>query len=99
MNNFEKIKLKKMANAIRALSIDAIEELSITLYPNPATSVIRIDSELRGESFYTVYNTLGKVVLTGDYTGMISIEELEQGNYFIELVDESNRYMSSFVKQ
>jgi len=81
------------------LSIDAIEELSITLYPNPATSVIRIDSELSGESFYTVYNTLGKVVLTGDYTGMISIEELEQGNYFIELVDESNRYRSSFVKQ
>jgi hypothetical protein len=81
------------------LSIDAIEELSITLYPNPATSVIRIDSELRGKSFYTVYNTLGKVVLSGDYTGMISIEELEQGNYFIELVDESNRYRSSFVKQ
>lgn len=80
------------------LSIDEAVLFQMSIYPNPATNEIRVDQNFEGETFYIVYNNLGEIVLTGNYTGSISIEHIRQGNYFIELTNESNTYRSSFVK-
>ena len=77
---------------------DVNDTEEVNLYPNPATNEIRIDFGFSTDASYIIYNTLGETVLTGIYTGVVSVEDLKQGTYFIELFDQSKSYKSRFIK-
>lgn len=70
----------------------------LMLYPNPATNEIKLTQDFTSQSNYTIYNTLGRVVLSGEYSGAISIDQLSNGSYFIELLNDTKIYRAAFVK-
>ena len=70
------------------INVEAIEQESIFVYPNPARDKINIKAagNLRG-SVYTIYDSTGRSVLTGKISTenyVIDIENLSDGNYFIK---------------
>ncbi len=71
----------------------------IGLYPNPATSVININSKLNG-SDYVVTDMTGKTVMQGKVAGNpIVVNALTTGMYVIVLKNSSNFYSVRFIKQ
>lgn len=70
---------------------------SITIYPNPAKSVLTIQSDEFIEKIQ-VYNLLGKVVLT-DSSTIISVEELNAGVYFLDIYSKKGKVTKRFVKE
>jgi len=80
------------------LSLSNLKKNELSFYPNPATSEIRFDCSLKGTVTYKIYNTIGVVLMSAKYNGSISIENLQQGNYFIELLNETTISKTSFVK-
>lgn len=94
------------------LDYTGTEELELTnkfeVYPNPASASINVSLTLK-ESQNTVINVLditGKVVKTinvgnvnGDKNLTISLDEMNNGVYFIELVNEGGVQVKKFIKQ
>ena len=70
---------------------------SITIYPNPAKSVLTIQSDEFIEKIQ-VYNLLGKVVLT-DSSTIISVEALNAGVYFLDIYSKKGKVTKRFVKE
>lgn len=77
-------------------------DLPITIAPNPATEVLRLNlSKYRDQSLdYTIVNAFGKEIISsrinkdhGDLE-VISLERFKNGNYFIRIKPENNRAMS-----
>ncbi len=83
------------------LSIDKFSTASISLYPNPSSSVITIKSQALPDS-YRIYNTLGQVIKQSQFKAdadlNINIENLTDGMYFIKLTKENSSQVLSFVK-
>lgn len=71
---------------------------SVKLYPNPASSVLHIQSAIE-VSEYAIYNVVGKLVAQNKISESnnveISIENLESGLYFVNI---NNQYLK-FIKQ
>jgi hypothetical protein len=75
-----------------------LDENALVVYPNPATSKIKVQHNFNGTVVYRIYNTVGELLVSDKYEGSISISNLQQGNYFIELFDSSKNYKSKFIK-
>lgn len=71
---------------------------SISTYPNPATDLISISSEIAVES-YKVFGTNGQLLLDGSYNGSIDVSSLRDGVYFIEVQSGDLKETLSFVKK
>ncbi len=75
-----------------------------TVYPNPATDMLNIKSDVKIEE-YRVFDMLGSEVLTGaisgqkNTAGQLDISSLKSGMYFLELVSEDNTGRVRFAKQ
>lgn len=80
-------------------SISSLLNSSISIYPNPASGIIRIKgiSSLSAKSSnWSIYNLLGKRVLTGQMTGdsddlSIDIRELSSGVYTFQVSEEPDQ--------
>ncbi len=68
----------------------------LTLYPNPATDVLHINSEQIWEHG-RIYNSTGQVVKELPYRKQVIISDLPAGNYFIQLVRGTYVRTGSFV--
>ena len=73
------------------INVEAIEQESIFVYPNPARDKINIKAagNLRG-SVYKIYDSTGRSVLTGKISAdnfVIDIENLSDGNYLFRVGD------------
>jgi hypothetical protein len=77
---------------------DVNESELVNLYPNPATNEIRIQHSFNGDVVYKIYNTVGALLVSDKYDGSISLDNLQQGTYFIELFDQLKAYKSRFIK-
>jgi hypothetical protein len=72
---------------------------SITIYPNPATNTLYIDSHTSIETS-EVYNISGKLLLTKQLnSNQIDISSLAKGLYFIKLTTEEGSVVRKFVKE
>jgi hypothetical protein len=80
------------------LSVSKSQLNQLAIYPNPATNEIRIQHSFNGEVVYKIYNTVGAVLVSDKYEGSISLDNLQQGTYFIELFDQLKAYKSRFIK-
>ncbi|MDO5969397.1 T9SS type A sorting domain-containing protein [Flavivirga aquimarina] len=58
---------------------------SFSIYPNPSTNVLNVQSTLGGEINYTIYNITGKQVLKGTIENDIINHNLTSGLYLLKL--------------
>jgi len=71
-----------------------------TIYPNPVGDVL----QLKGKTFqgerYQIINTTGQIVKTGILErGVISLDKLETGVYFLQISTKDQPWVERFVKQ
>ncbi len=81
-------------------SISDRDNQSFTVFPNPATDFITVQTEHDG--IIAVYDLLGTLVYktnTYNTTSTISIRNLKSGVYIIKFVNEHGLITSKFVKQ
>jgi transforming growth factor-beta-induced protein len=71
------------------VSIDDFDNVSITAYPNPSSTVVSFTGLEEAE--LSIVDINGSVVFTGKYTGNpIDISDLSSGMYFIYISSEQN---------
>ena len=77
-----------------------IEEAGVTMInvsPNPATQQLKINNFDVND--YTVMNAYGQIVLKGSTeNGTVNVSELANGNYFINITNETGIFKARFIK-
>lgn len=81
---------------------DALEEVNanFNIYPNPATSMINIESSLNGEAQVSIFDMTGRCVkqtVVEMSNASINIEGLNKGVYFISVKQDSNYNIQKLV--
>ena len=78
-------------------SLEDIDNLTITMYPNPATDFITIDSNENGN--YTIVDVMGAVVAEGTVdNNKVNVSSLNNGTYYVNFTTENGVYQGRFVK-
>ncbi len=87
-------------DAVLVPSLANISELNATNFevsPNPSSDVIKISNFSATE--FSIINNNGSVVKKGNVVNNeISVSELENGNYFIQLTNNTGVYQAKFIK-
>lgn len=78
------------------LSIDDVNFLNFTLYPNPATSLVNIKTNKKVD-LISIYSVLGKKIITKKDTKTIDISQLNRGVYLMR-VYYSNQSQSTTLR-
>jgi len=83
-----------------SLSVDDIDKLAVSIYPNPVSSelMIKVNSYLINKP-YAICDVLGQVLLKGrlnDIDTVINVESLVDSIYFLNIADSKTH---KFVKQ
>jgi hypothetical protein len=82
---FESIDFSTLA----AVDDELLSNASITVYPNPATDIISIESNIEIKTV-EIFDVLGKRVLTSTQTQDINISHLQTGIYIVKANTENN---------
>ena len=77
-------------------SLDDESIMHISLYPNPTTNYIYINSDIELEA--VVFDILGKQVMREYITDKLDISCLEKGTYIINLTDGVNTSSHKIIK-
>jgi transforming growth factor-beta-induced protein len=78
-------------------SLEEINNLTITMYPNPATDFITINSDENGN--YTIIDIMGAVVANGVVSNdKVNVSSLNSGTYFVNFTTATGVYQGRFVK-
>ena len=86
---------------ITILAVEAGEELTLSLYPNPAQDFISIEGDLESIDQVVVCDMSGQKMINvqnPDNGQLINITELPDGMYLMEVVSEQHVSKVSFVK-
>jgi hypothetical protein len=92
--------------AINENSVTIEEENSFTLYPNPVKDLvtIKMDEEKTESASIEIFNQLGQVIRTGEYTisnGVVNVDlsDLPIGLYTLRLVTSNGVSSQKFLKE
>jgi hypothetical protein len=80
----------------------AISAGSITVYPNPATDILRIARATTDKAQVDIYNSIGVMVLSFEMNGAemeINVATLHSGMYLVRLIDKQTNSVQRFVKR
>ncbi len=79
---------------------DVTEDKGITLFPNPATSILNIDIAKTGfvAERMTITNSAGQVMMSLQYDTKVDVSTLPSGLYVIELFSGKEVYAAKFMK-
>jgi len=81
-----------------ALSIgDNAFELDVTIYPNPTDNYLFIEGNKNPISI-SIYNLLGKKVMSAKNTNKVDVKELSSGVYIINISDGIGQTNRKFIK-
>lgn len=69
----------------------------VTVYPNPATNVINIMSDVQLDS-YSLFNTFGERIGQGSFRASLDVTDLPSGNYLLVLTKDDKSKVVRFVK-
>lgn len=87
-------------DAVLVPSLSNISELNaanVEVYPNPSSDLIKISNISATE--FSIINNIGSVVKSGKVANNeISVSDLENGNYFIQLTNSTSVYQAKFIK-
>jgi|JI10StandDraft_1071094.scaffolds.fasta_scaffold01156_18 hypothetical protein len=79
---------------------DVTEDKGITLFPNPATSILNIDIAKTGfvAKMMNITNSAGQVMMSQQYDTRVDVSTLPSGLYVIELFSGKEVYAAKFMK-
>lgn len=105
INNGIEYQIYNYANENNVRTENLLQNNTISIYPNPATTKLTITSETAIKEIY-IYDVLGKLVKqvnlenTNTKSNEIAIDELSVGIYIIQVVDVFDAKLSSkFIKE
>ena len=81
-----------------AMSVEDVEETSYNVYPNPVKDVLTVSGEDMKQ--VTVYNALGQMVKSincNDNTVQINVNDLQNGMYFVNVINNKGVMTTSKV--
>ena len=78
-------------------SIDDQNQLDISIYPNPTNDKLFIQG-LSSSSRVSIYNVLGKLVLSQTISKEIDVNNLQSGIYIIKITEEQKEIVRKFIK-
>jgi len=74
-------------------------EKSITVYPNPASNVIKVDFESIGDYSITIFDMKGKQVLTSKNQKTFDVSGFANGVYMLKVITNEGVAVKKFVKE
>ena len=79
-------------------SIDDLANLGVSIYPNPSTGIINLESASRVN--YRVIDALGKVITSGSVEGSksLNLSSAASGIYTLSIVDASGNVSSGIIQ-
>ncbi|MCS3868822.1 hypothetical protein J3D55_001738 [Chryseobacterium ginsenosidimutans] len=81
------------------LATHEISKDKIKIYPNPTTSVVKIDSEEKVKSF-ELYNISGQLISKGGQVQEISLEGFNSGLYLLKItLDNDKTFVQKVIKK
>ena len=78
-------------------SIDDQNQLDISMYPNPTNDKLFIQG-LSSSLRVSIYNVLGKLVLSQTISKEIDVKQLSKGIYILKIIDEQKETTRKFIK-
>jgi poly(3-hydroxybutyrate) depolymerase len=81
-------------------SINELSEVSFKIFPNPASSVLNIQSDKSGDYDITIIDLMGRVVYTQNgINGAISVDlsGVKTGNYLVRLTQNNNSGIQKLI--
>lgn len=90
--------IENINTAYGTASVNENQLMNLTVYPNPSNDFIRISTNEKTQ--YTITSMIGTIVKTGQLAinENISIEDLENGQYFIKVESQAKSFMIPFIK-
>lgn len=84
-------------------SISSSQQTHFSLYPNPASEVLTVETPFNGDQKVAIYNNSGMLVKSINFTGngkqQINIHELPKGIYHCRVRSQSlNQKVKTFIK-
>ena len=78
---------------VTELHIDGVEPLAVSVYPNPTTSVVKVEAESATTLRYTLFSVNGNVLMQGTLgaTAEVNLSSLPTGAYLLRLDSDSGR--------
>ena len=71
----------------------------LSIYPNPVKHTLNISIMDAVGKTYTISNTLGQVIVKGDFTGILDVSSLSSGVYFLQINTETDSLIKRFIKE
>ncbi len=90
---FRKYKLNMFTSGINELS----NSLNISAYPNPTSGIITVNTE--SEIVLSLYDITGKKLIGETHQKTISLNELSQGVYFLNISSGGQTLVKKIIKQ
>ncbi len=81
-----------------SISLPGIASAELALYPNPATSWLKIAGLSYGDYNYSINSLDGRQITSGKFEGTISLESMPQGVYTLQLWKGAEQVSLPFIK-
>jgi hypothetical protein len=78
------------------VGINELTEISVTVYPNPVSDVLRVKSQANIESLELISLSGARLMSTTE--NEINVSALQKGSYFVRILTEEGIAVRSFVK-
>lgn len=79
---------------VGTVDVNEVSVFNVRIYPNPASSVIYIETELSGEATATITDIAGRMVnrinISDVNNATLNVENLESGMYFLTIQQDNN---------
>ena len=79
---------------------DAVQEIvsqQLAVYPNPVSDVLYINNMPCEEAEYAIFNVMGQQVMAGSTSGSITVADLEEGLYILQIKGEKLFETARFI--
>lgn len=86
---------------IPVLHTAAVNANAFSIFPNPANSILTVNTELGAFASFTITNNVGQLMARGNFTSQhtnIDIASLPAGVYYITLTGSNDTRMQKFIK-
>lgn len=77
--------------------IDEVNDINVSLYPNPTTGKLNVNAE--GAQEINVLDINGRVVMTANNTNTIDLSNLSNGCYFVRVITNAGVSTQKIVKE
>jgi hypothetical protein len=79
-------------------NVTDLENLKISLHPNPATQKIAIEGYTNNLSKMKVVNSMGERVMDSPFKNSLNISELASGTYYLKILENDRVFIKRFTK-